>query len=371
MRLFQSMGKSHHEPRQACLFSDHGSCTHDNLSALRCQTQRRSQDQRLLLLRSILGNVLCPVDLQRVSQRHRSQSANPSKKTLSFGISVPNNFAKYAFECKRNSLLADLRRLRAILDWDRQTPLCSRPLGDRFGCGCLRLRRDDDRPLPVCLSLGSVSHNQGCGEDAHPLGFAWKHTQFHSHYRREDPRSQHPGSAHHRGWSLLFDGPRVLGFCKASQDSSIPSILCDQDQKQYQISTQIFATSGQSEHQCHQRSSWGSAFVYCKKRLSRHHQARHGQRRQREKIQLLDQQHDTQARAHCGPLPPKMAGGIVLQMDQTAFANQEIFGYNRERSQNTNLDRSVYLRAHCDRKKTIETRSITLRNSTNLESVHV
>jgi hypothetical protein len=29
-----------------------------------------------------------------------------------------------------------------------------------------------------------------------------------------------------------------------------------------------------------------------------------------------------------------MAGGIVLQMDQAAFTNNEIFGYNRERSQN-------------------------------------
>jgi len=51
---------------------------------------------------------------------------------------------------------------------------------------------------------------------------------------------------------------------------------------------------------------------------------------------------NTQARAHCIPLPPKMAGGIVLQMDQAAFTNNEIFGYNNERSQNTNLYQPLY-----------------------------
>ena len=93
---------------------------------------------------------------------------------------------------------------------------------------------------------------------------------------------------------------------------------------QYQISTQILATSGQREHQCHQRSTWSSAFVHCEKTLSRHHRVRHCQRRQREKTQLLNQQHDTQARAHCRPLLPKMTSEMVLQMDQAALTNQEI-----------------------------------------------
>jgi len=87
-----------------------------------------------------------------------------------------------------------------------------------------------------------------------------------------------------------------------------------------------------------------------KKRLSRHHRASQSQRRQRQKTQLLDKQYNTQARAHCGAVPPKIACCLVFQMDQATFTNQEISGYHRERIQNTNLDCSVHLRAQRDRK---------------------
>ena len=38
-----------------------------------------------------------------------------------------------------------------------------------------------------------------------------------------------------------------------------------------------------------------------------------------------------------------LASGVVLQMDQAASADQDIFGYERERGQDTNLDRGLHL----------------------------
>jgi hypothetical protein len=43
---------------------------------------------------------------------------------------------------------------------------------------------DHDRPLPFGIPLGALPIDQGCGEDAYPVGPPRQHPEFHTHLRR-------------------------------------------------------------------------------------------------------------------------------------------------------------------------------------------
>src|SRR5713101_1171989 len=66
-------------------------------------------------------------------------------------------------------------------------------------------------------------------------------------------------------------------------------------------------------------------------------------------------------------LSQSLAGGIVLQMDQATPAYQKVLRHFRERTEDSNLDRHLGLRARGDCQKTIEARRQPLQNSTNIE----
>ncbi len=55
-----------------------------------------------------------------------------------------------------------------------------------------------------------------------------------------------------------------------------------------------------------------------------------------------------------------LAGGVVLQMDQAAFADQKIPGHQRERREDPNLVRRLHLRAHRHRQEGASTRCLAL-----------
>jgi hypothetical protein len=62
-----------------------------------------------------------------------------------------------------------------------------------------------------------------------------------------------------------------------------------------------------------------------------------------------------------------LADRTLLQMDQTALADQSIFWNFGERRQNSDLDRHLCVRPGGHRQKTLEPGHEALRNSTGLE----
>ena len=66
---------------------------------------------------------------------------------------------------------------------------------------------------------------------------------------------------------------------------------------------------------------------------------------------LLDQQFCSAPADNRSALQESLAGRIVLQVDQTAPSHEEVFGQQRERSQDANLVRRVDLRSDCYRQK--------------------
>jgi hypothetical protein len=68
---------------------------------------------------------------------------------------------------------------------------------------------------------------------------------------------------------------------------------------------------------------------------------------------VFDQQLRPQTRVDRRLLPPALAGRVVLQVDQTAPADQDVFWNHRERGQGADLDCSLHLRADRDCQETL------------------
>ncbi len=352
MRLHQSLGKSHHASWQTRLFSIHGLSSHDYFSSLRCQAQRRSQGQRLLLLRPVLGDVFCSTHISRVASRHRNEFESPRGKVLSSWLSMFEHFSQYIVQCQRNSSLANLRRFCAALDWTCPTLVCKRSACNRFGRDGLRIRRHYDRSLLVgLLPLGTVSNDQSGGEDAYVVGSLRLHTHFHSYFRWKDSRSQHLGSLGYRAWSLLPDGSWVLGFRSPLCGSPSSSFLCHSSQKQHEVQAPIFSSNRQREQQHYLRSNRYDDHFLFQQGLPQYIAKSNRQRRTRGKKLLLDKKFRPQAPTDCRSLSAKVATQVVLQMDKTAFKNKELYRDNRERRQDSNLDRSLHICIDCNHEK--------------------
>ena len=110
-------------------------------------------------------------DLSRESARHRSVSACAKLQALSPGNSQLH-FAQHAGQRQRDAGLANLLRLRAKPDRQRQATLRRRGARARSRGHGLRARCHHDRSVSLGLSLGAVSLDQSGGQAPHAPGFA-------------------------------------------------------------------------------------------------------------------------------------------------------------------------------------------------------
>ena len=86
---------------------------------------------------------------------------------------------------------------------------------------------------------------------------------------------------------------------------------------------------------------------------------------------VSDQQHDLAAPDDRRPLQEPLAGRVVLQMDQAAFAHQAFSGHQRERSENANLVRGVHLCADRHYQKGASPRCLALHFATDIVSLGI
>ena len=77
-------------------------------------------------------------------------------------------------------------------------------------------------------------------------------------------------------------------------------------------------------------------------------------------VGIPHQQHNTARADDRRALQESLAGGVVLQMDQATFANQEIPGHERERGEDANLVRRIHLCAHCHRQEGASTQCLAI-----------
>src|SRR3989344_91648 len=211
------------EPGQTGIRADHAAFAVDDVSPLRRALWRRTQGQDLFLPRALSLHGLCPADLSRELARHRSVPARASRQAVPHGHPEPG-FAQHAGRCQRSARLAPLRRVCPVAHWNRPSSLYRgavwrRSEGDGLRAGC-----QHHRPVPVGVSLGPVSLDQGGHQAAHALGPAWQHPHVPAHQRRQTARRQCPRPVAARARRLLRHGSRLhrLRTAASPQGSDTP-----------------------------------------------------------------------------------------------------------------------------------------------------
>ena len=107
-------------------------------------------------------------NVPREFARHRSLPARQPIKTLSYGHSIPY-LTKHISRRQRKSRLANLRRLRSNPYIHCQRPLCQGRFRHQSSSRSVRSRLNNDRFMPVSISLGTVSQNQRCHQASYSL----------------------------------------------------------------------------------------------------------------------------------------------------------------------------------------------------------
>ena len=100
-----------HEYRENNIFSNHSTFAASRIPKMRQPLQRRLQDPKLFMPRSVSGDGLRPTDLPRKSSGHRSLSPSNAHETLPHGYSRGHR-SKYIGPNQRNKGLAHVFRFR-------------------------------------------------------------------------------------------------------------------------------------------------------------------------------------------------------------------------------------------------------------------
>ena len=347
-------------------------CPVDGFSpGLRIPQMRRAvswtlQGPKFFLLGSFSLLGLRPTDLPGKPARHRSLSAVGAAEALSFGYpgtSIPQYFGQR----QRRAGLADLRRLCPGVDLPSPSALCPRGLRPGVGSNRLRSRFHYHRSVPGALSLGQVPQTQRSGETAYPARSSRLNPDGGMDYHGQILRCQHPRRIVHRNWSDLHHGSRLSRLRPSAPDPFGLSLLCDSRQKEPLLSATILGTGGQ-DLRAVVRPNHSPERLLRPPRLPRQ-TATHRLLRNRKQPTsgLSDQQLHPASLDHCQALQMPLAGGTVLQMDQTAFADQGLLWYIRERSEDSNLDRHIGLCAGSDHQKATSSGLEPLHNPTDFE----
>ena len=110
---------------------------------------RRFLSEKFLLLGSVSFDGIRPADLSGKPPRHRDVPAFDARQTLPYGIRRQGS-ALDTGRCERVARLADLRGLRAGLDWHGTAVICHDPIGVDLDQTLYAL---DSTTIDLCLSL--------------------------------------------------------------------------------------------------------------------------------------------------------------------------------------------------------------------------
>lgn len=212
----------------------------------------------------------------------------------------------------------------------------------------------DATTIDLCLSLfdwALFRKAKRRSEVATTFGPAGRNPSIYPHQRRRDAQGQRTRLHASRGWRLLRDGPWLLGLRSALCDAWRAWIFRHAGQSKYERTATSLRTAIQNNWH-HLRPDGAAQRLLCHATLPGELATDSIQGPgDRQDIDLSDQQLCLASTDNFSTLQKPLAGRIVLQMDQTAPANQEVNEQQRERGKDENLVRRVDLRADCHRQK--------------------
>src|SRR5712692_69192 len=336
------------------------------VSPMRRTLPRQLQTQEFLLLGPVSLHGLRAANLSREPARYRSLSARESNQALSPGHSR-SRLAQHAGPRQLGARLAHLRRLRATADQAGARALPQRRLRLGLAANCLRARCDHHRSVPVVVSLGLLSQTQGRGQATYPARSAGQHSYGNNHYSRPNSRGSSARSVDLRGWRFLCNGSRLPRLFPLASTASGVCLLCHPCPQEIRLPASLLVASGQNQRR-HLRSDHRAGQSRSAQRLPRQTASHSLLRLRKEQMAgLSNQQLYATATDHRATLSQSLAGRVILQMDQTTLAHQEVLRHFGECAQDSDLDRHLGLRpgGHCQ--KTSAPRGQSLQNLTDLE----
>ena len=334
----------HHIHRQNAVCAVDGLSALDNLYANRRPLRRKSSYSHASLCRTFSSPGVCTVDLSRKPSRYRSMPLGAIGQALPYGYSVAGQ-AIDSGRCQRAQRLAHLCRVRSTVD--HASPQALRRRGPGVGSVeyGIRVGFDNDRSVPVAVSMGALSQHQGGSQDAHAVGFARQYSEFYPYFRRQTARRQRARSDDSRTGGDLRHGPRVFGFRPTLLASPGWRILRYSRQIEHRFPTHLLGTE-RSRARDYLRPNGGTVGLLQSKEVSAPSTAYSVQRyRNGEKSDIPDQFVWPSGSHHLRFVQSSLAGGIVFQMDQTASTHKAVLRNLGERSEGPNMDRGFNVRA--------------------------
>src|SRR5438876_683453 len=202
----------------------------------------------------------------------------------------------------------------------------------------------DSTTIDLCLTLfplGPLQVDPARPQAAHAARSARLHPQLSSRHGGAGARREYPGRAYARGGCVLRDGPRLSRFPAVVSLDVAWSLLRHPGAQEFPLHPAALA-SGRQNHRRAVRPNHRPGLVLHRARLSRP-AAAHSLLgcRTRPTAGFSDQQFRAARARHRRLVSLPLAGGAVLQMDQTESAHQGLLRDLGERGEDANLDRRL------------------------------
>ena len=365
--------------RSTCVLPSDDLFASEGLQSNGCSTTSATQSTRLHLFGPVPRFGFRSVDHTRVFARYRDQFACSKAAFLSYGPALQDHLEKHSGKRQSSEALGSFCGSRAPFDCNCTKALRQRTDQRRIqiphGSDGICARFDDHRSVFESVQLGSISHRQSRRQTSYFDRLEGIDSQFYPHQRRQNARRQgtrYPLQARlHRGWRVLRDGQGLRRLCKIVSVAYRQSFLCDSDQRQpsSSVGSRVYC-----RYQCRldQRSTCSLDWIELRQAISRSSSMRSIYRsRIQQNLGISHQQLCIASDHNLCAVQTKMAGRVVLQVDQTAPSNQIFLRNDRKRSQDTGVDRHIHLRADRHYEKETEFAAFALRNSQSFGSQHV
>jgi len=212
---------------------------------MRYKIQWQLQNQKIPLLRSVSVSGLCPVNVSRKLKRYRNMFKLASRKIIPRRLPGPD-ITINTCRCQRTSRLSDISGLRILSHRHSEKTLSKRKTGSGTGSIIVCPRFNNHRSMPLSISMGNLSKDQGGNKAPYTAGFTWLDPHVHQPYTRKCPRCYHTGHSAYKTKINRHNGSRVYRLQSIICDSSTSRFFRHSCKEQSEVSPSDFTKGGQS-----------------------------------------------------------------------------------------------------------------------------
>src|SRR6266513_1444199 len=345
---------------------NHGVHLSRRVSSLRPEIRWQSQCAAAVVLESVSGHGLCPIDLSPQSSRYRSLFESSTFQALSLRLQSPHP-TLHSGRRQRAARLENLRRFCSYPDRHRSSSVRGHRSWIGSGSYCLCPGCYHYRSVSECFPLGHLQASQGSHQASHIDGSPQLHSRFYRHYSRQSPR--HSFARCHCPRARLFsgDGSGLHRFCSSVCPSPSAGFLCRTRQTKLSVPPSLFPNCGPLKRSKKRPNRFTHGTAQSKDLSRPASKSQLLLRTNRSIPGLFNQQLLHRSADGCGPLPLPLANRTVLQMDQATPKNQTLLWHFTQQRQESNLDCRGRLRAHCHHQKEAWSKTKSLHDPSSLQ----